>query len=377
MYMFKIRKVVITINKISVLHTGDLHLGTKVSFFDDDKNKLRQYEIENTCLSVFDDLDGVNICLICGDVFDAPDVSVRYADLFLNKIKSNPGVRFFMTTGNHDYYNSKIISYCVKNCPVNLHIFDSDKIKYVTLDDLNLRIYGASFMQNHHKTSFVDSFDDCDKSYINILCMHAEIFDLNSPFNPTKISDLSSKGFDYVALAHVHNHDKVNKIDNTYYAYSGVCEPRGFDECGEKGYLKGYISKDYNDISFKRIAKRMYISETIDISSCDTLKDIVQMVQDFIISPLNICRFNLIGENRVSPIIDINLLKSLVDAFYIDITDDTSREINFDDFKNDFTLKGICASLGKEFIESNQYDKEVIKKSISVLFDLFDNKEVL
>ena len=334
----------IYINKISVLHTGDLHLGYKVSFFDDEKNKLRQYELEQSALSVFDDLDGVQICLICGDVFDYGEVPVRFADTFLNKIKNNPDTNFFMVTGNHDYYNTDIISYCVNKCPLNLHIFNSDELSFVTIDSLNVRVYGASFMQNHQKTSFLNNFDMCDTSYINILCMHSEIYDQSSPFNPVKISDISSKGFDYVALGHVHNHDKVNKINDTYYAYCGVTEGRGFDECGEKGFVLLDIKGDKILSDFIPFAKRTLHTVDVEITGKQDWFDIEQIVMDSVksISKEDLIKIVLKGKYALGLDKQIeHLLVKLNDLYYhVKIKDESSLEIDKKSFEKDMSLRG-------------------------------------
>ena len=42
---------------------------------------------------------------------------------------------------------------------------------------------------------------------------------------------------DYIALGHIHKFSGIKRIGNTYYAYSGCPEGRGFDEEGDKGII--------------------------------------------------------------------------------------------------------------------------------------------
>ena len=73
------------------------------------------------------------------------------------------------------------------------------------------------------------------------------------------VTQLERSNLDYVALGHVHSFDGIHTVGKTTYAYSGIVEGRGFDECGEKGFIKGVISKRYNKFKFYPISKRKYI----------------------------------------------------------------------------------------------------------------------
>ena len=51
------------------------------------------------------------------------------------------------------------------------------------------------------------------------------------------LKQLKNKNIDYLALGHIHTY-KQSKLDNRgTYCYSGCLEGRGFDECGEKGFV--------------------------------------------------------------------------------------------------------------------------------------------
>ena len=76
---------------------------------------------------------------------------------------------------------------------------------------------------------------ETDNSKINILAAHADLTNRKSVYCPMKEWDFAVSGFDYVALGHIHAGGEIEKIGETYYAYSGCPEGRSFDECGVKG----------------------------------------------------------------------------------------------------------------------------------------------
>ena len=48
---------------------------------------------------------------------------------------------------------------------------------------------------------------------------------------------LKNRGIDYLALGHIHSY-QTGPLDETgSYCYPGCLEGRGFDECGEKGFV--------------------------------------------------------------------------------------------------------------------------------------------
>ncbi len=68
---------------------------------------------------------------------------------------------------------------------------------------------------------------------------------------------LRGKYIDYLALGHIHSYKKERLDDRGVYCYSGCLEGRGFDECGEKGFVLLDITEGKIHTEFVPIAKRM------------------------------------------------------------------------------------------------------------------------
>lgn len=52
-----------------------------------------------------------------------------------------------------------------------------------------------------------------------------------------RFGSFAGRNIDYLALGHIHKYKKGSIDSRGVYCYSGCLEARGFDECGEKGFV--------------------------------------------------------------------------------------------------------------------------------------------
>jgi len=361
---------------VSILHIADSHLGSGVSAFSSDKNAIRTREIEYTLVNTLRNAQNYDIVLMSGDIFDSPSTPSHIADMVLNAIASCSGTRFFYACGNHDPYISPVIDYCVRNCPDNLHIFGPEFPEYITLSELGVCVCGISFSNSHQTESLLSSLTPCDDSLVNIMCVHGELTEGdNAIYNPISLPLVEQAGFDYLALGHVHSFSAIEKFGKMFYAYPGVPEPRGFDECGPKGCVCGSIEKNDIRLSFLPLARREYVDDIIDISSSVDFTGLVSKINESVTNGDNIYRITLCGQNNTNSIIHPEHLETFCDAFHISISDATNMVLNLCDYVNQPTLKGECARQTLSMMEKcEDSQKEHYKKACALLFELFDAK---
>jgi DNA repair exonuclease SbcCD nuclease subunit len=360
-------------NKIKILHTADMHLGSVFSSLSSDKAKIRQNESLASCIKIIKSAIDCDFLFLSGDIFESGDIPLRYADAILDAIKEINDTEVFYACGNHDNYHTHIVSYCIKNAPANLHIFSPDTLSVFTMEDKKTRVYGMSFSSEHSYEQLSDKLPLCDSEYINILCVHADIE--SGMYNPIDIKNASSKGYDYIALGHIHSFSGINNQGNTFWAYPGIPEGRGFDECGQKGYIKGELSKNLCSLDFCTSSERMYVDEIIDISDFKNEYEISEVIKSISGSKENICRFTFVGENSV-PDLDLKLLCSLCDIFYAECIDNTRCAVNLDSYLGYGGIMGLCADETIKLCDSssNDEEKEKYKKAFRLLADLFENR---
>ena len=270
----KVREGEKRMNKIKIIHMADLHFDTPFSGLEEHiskENKLELREAFNNIIKV-SIKEEVKIILISGDLFDNYTLSRKtllFIEETLSKIKD---IKVFISPGNHDPYNEKSFYDLVK-WPSNVYIFKGEMEK-VYLKEYNTTIYGCAFNQNYVRESMLK--DIGVDNTINIMVMHGEIATSSNKneYNPITIKEIEESKMDYIALGHRHTYSGINKAGNTYYAYSGCPQGRGFDEQGKKGVIIGEISKEYVNLKFHQISKREYIEERVDVSNLSNIWEI-------------------------------------------------------------------------------------------------------
>jgi len=362
---------------VSIAHIADMHLGSTVSAFDAEKNIMRTREIEHTSISAIKASAVHDVVLLSGDIFDSPDTSLHIADMFLGAVASCPHTRFFYSCGNHDPYISPVIDYCVQNCPPNLHIFGPEYPEHVILPELDVCVHGISFASSHQQAPLLDAIGPCNPSLVNILCVHGELSQSGtSLYNPISLSALENAGFDYAALGHVHDYSLIRRYGSLCYAYPGITEPRGFDECGDKGYICGTIGKNDVNLSFVPFAKRKYIDEIIDVSDITDYPSLIDAIGAVVSSKNDIYRITLTGDNKISCVLQGEHLASFFDSFHTTVTDATHIGLSVEEYAEEPTLKGQCAKETKALLEHcDSCDAELYRKACALLFDLFDGRK--
>ena len=256
--------------KIRILHCADIHLDSAFSKASVKRGEERRAELR----AVFSDMmnyvknGNIDILLIAGDLFDS-EFATSETLLLLQRELSSCRIPVFISPGNHDFYNERSIYACGK-FPSNVHIFKSEELECVNIDELNVSVYGWAFCDIFHRNSPIANKKVSDHSRLNLICGHA---DLTSPLSeqcPVTRQDIEGFGADYAAFGHIHVNPEQKSIGKTAYAYSGCLEGRGFDECGVGGAWLIEAERTENGYSLRakrlNFARSRFETLTLDIT---------------------------------------------------------------------------------------------------------------
>lgn len=375
--------------KIKILHCGDLHFDTPFSDLNRDFSEIRREDLRETFGRIVDiaKKQEVKILLITGDLFDNSSITKTTLDYIRKKLEDIKDIRVFISPGNHDPYNEKSF-YSIVQWPENVHIFKNN-LEEIIMEDLKLKIYGIGFSKAYERTSLLKNFKDkfsIDQDFINIMVLHGDIAQNNgyNDYNPITYEDIGESKMDYIALGHRHSFSGILKEKNTYYAYSGNPEGRGFDETGEKGIIMGYVSKNLVDLSFIPICKRKYAVKEVSITDCDTYEEIIREIMKSVehdYRKVNLYKIILKGEIHSDFIIN----KSVIDEklkgefFYTKIIDDTQLKMDYDALSREFSLKGLYAKKMLEKIKESddEEEKDKLINALKIGIRCLQDKEVL
>ena len=155
---------------------------------------------------------------------------------------------------------------------------------------------------------------------------------------------LQNRGIDYLALGHLHTYS-LQKLDETgVFCYSGCLEGRGFDECGEKGFVLLTIERGRVTPEFVPFSCRTLHRVETDVAGCVRSAEIAARIQKAAqgISPDDMAEVVLTGE--VSPEADLSvsyLQNQLAGSFFFaKVKDETRLAVEPERYRNDVSLKG-------------------------------------
>ena len=326
---------------MKLIHCADLHLDAKMETnLSTKEEKERRLEILATFERMvnYADKNRIAAIIIAGDMFDtAISKQKTIKNRVLSIIKEHSDVDFLYLRGNHDRDN---FFSSLEEKPTNLKLFSKEWTKY-TYGDIEIIGIESTDEERDFYTEL-----NLREDRFNVVVMHGQESEYGNDTDEdvVNLSKLKNKNIDYLALGHIHNF-KVEKLDaRGRYCYPGCLEGRGFDECGEKGFVLVDIEDKKCKVEFVPFAHRVMHEIIVDISSVETGDQIVNLVRKRVatIAPKDMVKVVLTGEISEDVEIDTSLVSfELKDKFYFSkIKDKSEYKIDYLKYQKDISLKG-------------------------------------
>lgn len=335
---------------MKIIHCADIHLDSPLnSILSYEKAKVRKREILLSFLSLVDYAaeNDVRAVIIAGDLFDGSEITFETEKTLFEKISLFPSIDFLYLKGNHDFdisFKSEL--------PENFKIFQDE---FCSFSYDNVCIGGASLgIKDYNKINF-------DKKSYNILAMHGNTENSSDEYY-VNLNELKNKSIDYLALGHIHKFSQGKIGKRGMFVQSGCLDGRGFDECGQKGFV--LIDTDKNSFDFVPFSSRIIEEISVDISSASSTLQIISLIEKAVedIADENIVRVTLCGKIEKDVIKDIMLIKTKFDSkfFSFSLKDNSNYIYDYDEYKNDISLKGeFIRNALKSDMSENERDRVI------------------
>lgn len=310
------------------IHLGDVHLGVKPdsSYPWSEERKQDIWDgfvhIINICKE-----EEVDLLLIAGDLFhkqplvrDLKEVNYTFSTLKKTKV--------VIIAGNHDYISSRS-NYIGFRWHSNVTMLINEDMDSVYFQDINTEVYGFSYYKREIKEPLLDGVRIKDRNRINILLGHGG----DSNHVPFDLKTLESKGFDYIALGHVHKPEKLGQR----IAYAGSIEPTDKTDIGKRGYIIGVISKEDDQeessiiFNFRDHSVWEYINIDIEVDDNMTNIELQEVIRENLVNydEKNIFIINLKGYRDPDIKFNGDILKDFGNV--IEVNDKTIANYDFED----------------------------------------------
>lgn len=355
-----------------MIHCADLHLDSRLlAHLDTERAKERNMEIVNTFQRMveYGAKNQIQAILIAGDLFDTKNISSVVRNAVRDAIIFHPGIDFFYLKGNHDQDNFLAL---LEEIPDNLKQFDS---QWKTYRYGNIAISGAE-CTSENQISLAGQLS-LAQDQVNIVMLHGQETEYGTEEDSQAISLrlLRQKGIDYLALGHIHSFKKERLDQRGIYCYSGCLEGRGFDECGEKGFVLLDIEEETGEITstFVPFAKRKLHTVEVSVDGCMTSSEIARCIDTVLgdreISVQDLVKIVLVGAVDVECEKNLHFLEQRYQEYYYvaKLEDKTTLAVDYNEFIWDESLKGEFVRLLRETDLPEDEKAEIIRCGILTL----------
>ena len=359
---------------IRVLHCADLHLDASFVCGDIRKSELRRNELVFSFSNMMNyvKMNKIDIVLISGDLFESENITRDTVALLQREFSDNPLCRFVISPGNHDPYTADGV-YGRVEFPSNVYIFKEQCVSRFSFDDIGVDVYGYAFNSPTLDHNPFANIRPVSNSKINLLCAHGEITSSKHGVCPISLNEIKESGFDYIALGHIHaGSESVEKLNDTYYAYSGCLEGRDFGECGIKGAWLCEFEKDRCELKadFKKVrfCKRRYEIEKINVFGAKNISDVLVEVKKVIEQKQydrdTLLRVILEGDVLPELVISNASFVSVAEKlFYFELVNKTRPLLDANSLKNDPTIRGAFYEKLSPMLESEDENERELAYS--------------
>ena len=344
---------------MKLIHTADLHLDSPLANFSTERAKERRAELLDTFRRMVDyaDRQGAGAFLIAGDLFDSPrQLRKRTQKTVRETILQYPDLHFFYLAGNHDGGAGLFEG---EPTPENFHTFPENWLTYR---------FGGVAITAAQKPDPEKLLLDPDE--VNIVLLHGQVVDAFSSAKPDDIPlrAYAGRGIDYLALGHIHSFAEYRVDDRARACYCGTPEGRGFDECGEKGFLLLETTPQKRVThQFVPFARRTLHEVRLDLSGCTLQKELEDRADAALrgISSGDLVKLTAVGELDPEFAPDFHRIdRALSERFWFGRRkDETSLLIRPEDYRNDISLKGQFIRLVNADESLSQNDREIILRT--------------
>lgn len=352
-----------------IVHAADWHLDSAFGALGVEKARQRRREGRQSVerLAALVQREGADALLLSGDLFDGREVYPETLESICRAL-GELRARVFIAPGNHDPYGFGS-AYERIALPENVHLFRSGEIEAVEWAEQNAVIYGAAFTKTERSDRPLANFSAPRDGRLHLMVLHGDVTGGESLYGAISREEIARSHLHYLALGHIHRFGGVQREGETFWAYPGCLEGRGFDETGERGALAGEVRADGVDLRFVPLAQRRYEIVTVDVTGRDAEEAVRQALPATAAS--DILRVRLSGETEGRGLDACRLQERLAPLCYaLEVRDETRLRAERGADVCEDSLRGLFLRRMRERVDAAQTEEERLTAQEALRFGL-------
>jgi DNA repair exonuclease SbcCD nuclease subunit len=267
------------------IHAADVHLDSPLHRLDnyegvpiDEFRQATRRAFENLIRLAIS--ENAAFVLIAGDLYDGDWKDYNTGLYLVSQLRrlDDADIPVFILAGNHDAASriSKTLRF-----PENVRLFSVHDPETYYIDTLNVAIHGQGFASPAVKRDLSKHYPNAAVGYFNIGLLHtcATGREGHENYAPCSVEGLSSKGYDYWALGHVHAYEMLTT--DPLIVFSGNIQGRHVRETGPKGCVLVSVDDDGRaDAMFRPLDVVRWEFVHVDAGYAESGYDIIDRVSD-------------------------------------------------------------------------------------------------
>lgn len=258
---------------LQIVHAADFHLDSPFAALGEAEAAACRAEQRALLRALSEEAQGADLVLLAGDLLDSCFCRGETAEAMESFLASLPG-RVFLAPGNHDYYAPES-PWSRMRVPENVHIFTSSQPEAVPLPELGCTVWGAAFTAPKSRPK-LRGFHVPAGGGLQLMVLHGDTSAADGGYNAVSEADIAESGLDYLALGHIHGCSGLRESGGVRWAYPGCLMSRGFDETGEKGFLRLRLSEAACEAEFVPLPSRRYEILAVNVTGAESLASAVE-----------------------------------------------------------------------------------------------------
>lgn len=294
------------------IHSGDIHLDSPLRGLSGDRGTIAE-RIRTATRTAFDNLitqaieDRVDFIIVAGDLYDGDWRDYQTGLFFVKQMGrlAQANIPVYLLYGNHDAENQITRRLTL---PANVHVFPARKAETFRLQHVNVALHGQSFRQRDITDNLVPAYPTPIDGCFNIGVLHTGLGGMGEHANyaPCAIEDLVNKGYNYWALAHVHQAAVLH--ERPHIVFCGNLQGRHIRESGPKGASLVVVEDgQVEEILPIHVDSVRWIHLSVSADQCSTLADAIDLIRKTIEEAVEreaqgrllACRIELAGHTRL------------------------------------------------------------------------------
>lgn len=269
---------------MKLVHAADLHV-------DSPMRGLERYEnapvaqMRGATRRALENLVGLCIdeeaalLLLAGDLYDGDWKDYATGLFFAGQMSRlrHAGVKVAIVWGNHDA-ESQISRHL--QLPDNVTVLPAGEPGSVVYEELGVVVHGQSYAHPAETDDLAAGYPEAVGGKLNVGLLHTAATGRagHLPYAPCDVATLTSKGYDYWALGHVHAREVLS--ESPWVVFPGNLQGRHCKESGPKGAMvidveDGAIRR----VDFRAVDAVRWCLATIDVEKAESAFDVVDLVR--------------------------------------------------------------------------------------------------